>query len=206
MAKSSAKGWASKPAIPRPAQLCYVRPLHWGDKLRYEFFYRPGEFHVHPCVGRLAFLLEPTGVRLHWLTSAGNEEWTGLAPDNAVDVPADRRGPEKLPLKSDDWNALRLAMNGDTLTLELNGQVVYERKLGPDEERVFSLFHYQDRSAVRVRNVVLEGNWPKHLHGLEAVSIATEGQPGRKSGTAEPHRRVGVCEERRACAWLASAI
>src|SRR5439155_16697092 len=28
-------------------------------------------------------------------------------------------------------------------------------------QRIFSLFHYKDRTAVRVRNVVLTGNWPE---------------------------------------------
>jgi hypothetical protein len=174
------KGLGQQLGAPVPSALCYVRPLHSGDKLHYEFFYRPGEFHVHPGVGRLAFLLEPDGVRLHWLTSPSNEEWTGLAPDNAVAVAADRRGPEKLPLKVDDWNSLQLLMNGDTLTLELNGQVVYERKLGTEDERTFSLFHYQDKSAVRVRNVVLEGNWPKHLSGLDAVTIESKASPAER--------------------------
>ena len=199
MAKSWQRGRPSKPAIlVRPARACSCAALHWGEKLRYEFFYRPGEFHVHPCLGRLAFLLEPDGVRLHWLTSSGNEEWTGLAPNNAIDVPADRRGPGKLPLKPDDWNALRLAMNGDTLTIELNGQVVYERKLDADEERLFSLFHYQDRSAVRVRNVVLAGNWSKNLPGLEAVNIATkassaESRAGETSSANRCLRRAPGC-------------
>ena len=183
------KGSAEQAGNPVPSALCYARPLHSGEKLRYEFFYRPGEFHVHPCLGRLAFLLEPDGVRLHWLTATGNDEWTGLAPDNAIDVPADRRGPEKLTLKPDGWNSVRLAMNGETLTIELNGQAVYERKLDANEERLFSLFHYQDRSAVRVRNVVLEGNWPKSLPGLEAVSIAT------KATSAESRARRSLIGE-----------
>ena len=53
---------------PVPSKLAYFRPLRPGETLRYEFFHEPGKTHVHPSLGRLAFLLEPDGVKLHWLT------------------------------------------------------------------------------------------------------------------------------------------
>ena len=49
------------------------------------------------------------------------------------------------------------------MKIELNGTVVYEAKLAADVERLFGLFHYRDQTAVRVRNVVLTGPWPKTL-------------------------------------------
>ena len=86
---------------PVSSRLAYFRPLRSGETLRYEFFYRAGETMVHPSLGRLAFLLEPEGVRLHWMTDDGGTDWTGLAADNAFDEPANRRGDKPLSLKPD---------------------------------------------------------------------------------------------------------
>ena len=58
---------------------------------------------MHPSLGRLAFLFEPDGVRLHWLTHPTDRGWDRPRPDNAVDEPACRRGPDRLPLKSGAW-------------------------------------------------------------------------------------------------------
>ena len=72
----------SRPTRPVPSKLAYFRPLRPGETLRYEFFYEPGKTHVHPSLGRLAFLLEPDGVKLHWLTDTAADDWTGLTADN----------------------------------------------------------------------------------------------------------------------------
>lgn len=156
-----------------PSKLAYFRPLRPGESLRYEFYYQPGKTHVHPSLGRLAFLLEPEGVKLPWLTDRPTDDWTGLAADHAVDPPQGRRG-GKLPLRTDAWNTLALTTTDDGVSLSLNGAVVYEAKLPPDLERMFGLFHYRDRTAVRVRNVVLTGTWPRSLGGLDAVAIAVK--------------------------------
>src|SRR5262249_27061990 len=87
---------------PQPSALAYFRPMRPGETLRYEFFHEPGKTHVHPGLGRLAFLLEPEGVKLHWLTDGG-DDWTGLPPDNAV---SDSGARGKLSLKAGDWNTL----------------------------------------------------------------------------------------------------
>jgi hypothetical protein len=139
--------------------LSYFRPLRPGETLRYEFFYQPGEVMVYPSLGWLAFLLEPERVRLHWLGESDDNDWTGLASDNAVDEPGQEARP--LPLKANDWNQLRISTTADRVKIELNGGVIYERKLEQDNPRTFGLFHYKDRTAVQVRNVVLTGDWPK---------------------------------------------
>ena len=67
-----------------------------GETLTYEFNYTPDETLVHPAVGRLAFLLNPSGVRTHWITD-GEHEWTGIEVDNAIIEPAFRRAAALLP-------------------------------------------------------------------------------------------------------------
>src|SRR5205823_4206441 len=106
--------------------------------VRYEFYYEPGKTHVHPSLGRLAFLLEPEGVRLHWLTDKAVADWTGLATDNAALPPEGRRG-GALPLKAGAWNALTLTCMADGVRIELNGTVVYEAKQAPELEQLFGL-------------------------------------------------------------------
>jgi tetratricopeptide (TPR) repeat protein len=137
--------------------LSYFRPLRRGETLRYEFFYRPGEVMVHPCLGRLAFLLGPEGVRLHWLTENDGSDWSGLDTDNAVEMS------RSVSLKANEWNQLQLSLTADSVKIELNGAGVCERKLEASDGRPFGLFHYKNRTAARVRNVVLTGDWPGKL-------------------------------------------
>ena len=65
-------------------------------QIAYEFYYEPGKVMVHPALDRLAFLLEPDGVKIHRLTD-GAYERTGLTPDNTATSPrtaaARRRSP-----------------------------------------------------------------------------------------------------------------
>jgi tetratricopeptide (TPR) repeat protein len=149
--------------------LSYLRPLRPGEKLRYEFFYRPGEVMVHPSLGRLVFLLTPEGVRLHWL-GENNNDWTGLTADNAVEAQG------SVALKANEWNQLQLSSTADSVKIELNGAAVCERKLAANDGRAFGLFHYKNRTAARVRNVVLTGDWPDKLSEQEmADSFASAG-------------------------------
>jgi hypothetical protein len=142
--------------------LKYNRPMLEDGEIAYEFFHELGKVAVHPSLDRLAFLIEPDGVKIHWMTDAQYDR-TGLAPDN-VTVEADRRrGPDKPPLRSGEWNRLKLAMVGDVVTLTLNDLVVYERPIEPGNRRDFGLFRYADETEARVRNVTYRGQWPKVL-------------------------------------------
>src|SRR5205085_3999082 len=151
-----------KPAPPRSypeSVLYYHRPLLEDGEVEYEFWYEPDKTHCHPALDRLCLLLEPKGVRVHWLTDGGHERG-GLAPENVADEPANRRGPAELPLKAKAWNAVRLTLRGGTIKLALNGVEVYERPLEAANHRALGLFHYTDEGGVRVRNVVYRGQWP----------------------------------------------
>jgi hypothetical protein len=56
-----------------------------------------------------------------------------------------------------------MSLNNDTLTLTLNDVEIYSRKAELANTRRFSFYHDRSRSAVRVRNVVLRGDWPEQL-------------------------------------------
>ncbi|HUQ71741.1 MAG TPA: DUF1583 domain-containing protein, partial [Planctomycetaceae bacterium] len=151
--------------------LRYQRPLVENGTIEYEFFYEPGKLETHPALDRLALLLHPSGIREHWITD-GRHERAELSPDNVADVPQHRRGPAELPLQSGVWNRLKLMLRGQTVAVELNSEVVYERELEPTNLRTFGLFHYVDAGEVRVRNVVMRGDWPKSLPTVAEQELA----------------------------------
>ncbi len=43
-------------------------------------------------------------------------------------------------------------MGADKVTIDLNGQTIYERPLEPTLGRQFGLFHYKDQTSAQVRN------------------------------------------------------
>ena len=154
-----------RPAPPRFAPeraLHYHRPLLEDGEIEYEFYYRPGKSLVHPALDQIAFLLAPEGIRIHRLTTPADAR-SGLSIDNVIDEPANRRGPAKLPLKEHAWNRAVLAVAGDTVTITINGEKVFERSIEPTNQRTFGLFHYADETEARVRKVNYRGNWPKQF-------------------------------------------
>ncbi|MCA9057644.1 MAG: DUF1583 domain-containing protein, partial [Planctomycetaceae bacterium] len=142
--------------------LRYQRPLLEGESISYEYEYQPDAVEVHPVLGRLALLIEVGGVRIHWLTD-GDREWTGLPEDNATLEPLSRRGGREIPLKAGEWNTVTLSRADGKLLLTLNGTLIYERPVDFGGEMQFGLYRDRTRSAVRVRNVVLRGDWPESL-------------------------------------------
>ncbi len=179
----------AKPPIMQ-SRLHYTRPLRSGDTLKYEFWYEPGvaETHVHPALDRLAMILDPEGVKLHWMTESNDGLATaGLPNDNLLDDAAGRRGEGPLALKERDWNSVSLSLMGDVVTVTLNNKPVYERTLEPDNDRQFGLYHDKHTAAVRVRNVVLTGDWPKTFTPeLGSNLTASSRQP-----TADERQRLG---------------
>jgi hypothetical protein len=164
----------------------YHRPMLEDGEISYEFFYdpeiqielpprgpfaglgvsapkrtAPGKALVHPALDRMVCLIEPDGMKVHWLTD-GRWDRTGLKAGN-VEVASHDSAPKKPSLKSSDWNAVKFATKGDRLTVELNGELVYSREIEPTNLRHFGLFHYANESSVRVRNVRFRGDWPTEL-------------------------------------------
>ncbi len=155
---------AAAPETDKVAQshLAYMRPLLDGESLSYEFFYDEGKTTVHPVLGRLTFLIEASGVRMHWLTDNASE-WTGLAADNSIVEPLNRRGSKSLPLKAADWNAVVMKLTDNKVSLSLNGEEIYERPVSDIFNRHIGFYHDRNTVAVQIRNVVLKGDWPEKL-------------------------------------------
>jgi tetratricopeptide (TPR) repeat protein len=147
------------------SRLYYGRPLVDGDQLQYEFWYEPGAggTHVHPAFDRLAMLLDPDGLKLHWMTDGSSPEdaYGGLAADHTLVDASIRRDPVKL--KDNAWNQTVISMKGNIITIQVNGSVVCERPLEDENSRQFGFYHDKHATAVKVRNVTLTGDWPKAL-------------------------------------------
>ena len=150
------------PGSKQESVLKYNRPMLEDGEITYEFFHEPGKVMVHPALDRLTFLIEPDGVKVHWMTDAHHDR-TGLMPENTTVEPDYRRGPASPPLRPNAWNRLKLSLSGDTVTLALNDVVVYERPLEPTNQRDFGLFRYADETEARVRNITYRGQWPRTL-------------------------------------------
>lgn len=149
----------------------YARPMLEDGTIEYEFFFERGQFSVHPALHRMCFLLQPEGVRLHWLTDGKFDE-TGLEPDNMFDEPDCRRGPGMLPLIDENWNKVRLTLTGQILALHLNSVLIYERKIDLTNSLNFGFFHFADQTSAKVRNVTWRGDWPKQLPSVAEQQLA----------------------------------
>ncbi len=135
----------------------YQRPLADGEKLSYEFYYEAGKTEVHPAIGRTAFILRPEGVKFHWMTEP-NSSWSTPA-DNEFPVPGAEAKP--LPLQANQWNQLAMARSGQTLTISLNDEQILQQPCDLFQGDLFGLFHYRNKSSVRVRSAQLRGEWPE---------------------------------------------
>lgn len=162
--------------------LRYHRPMMEDGEISYEFFYDPdakvaeprdnqqqvftaantnwlpGQVSVHPALDRMVLMLEPGGVKLHWLTD-GKYDRTRVSPGNMA--PLDSKKP--LLLKKQEWNAVRVQVRGDELTLVLNGETVLRHPIEPTNQRHFGFFHFVNESTARVRQVKYRGDWPLQL-------------------------------------------
>ena len=165
--------------------LRYHWPLVWDSEVTYDFFYSEGQSVAHPALGRLAFLLNPTGLQTHWITN-GFWDRTELNPLNAQSITGRSA---KLPLKSNAWNAMSLRLTGDTVHLQLNGVLICSDEIEPTNDRTFGVFYDCGEAEARVRNVVLRGDWPKtvppveqqELHGTQAdmLNVSRDALPDK---------------------------
>jgi hypothetical protein len=84
------------------------RPMLEDGTIDYEFFYREGRLTVHPAIDRLCLLMDPDGVKVHWLTD-GMHDRSNLSPGNEIVEPNNRRGESQLPLLNNAWNHVSLS-------------------------------------------------------------------------------------------------
>ena len=161
-APSNPSAQGIEPAVERKQSLIrHNRPLFENETFKYEFF-ASAETMVHPAIGRLAFLLNKDGVRLHWVTDEP-QDWAGLPVDNSIIEPLCRRGPKPLPIKEADWNQLSMSRGNGNLTISLNGTLIYQRSTKDISDSRFGLFHFIGKTKAKIRNAKLTGDWPNRI-------------------------------------------
>ena len=150
----------------------YLRPLCDDEKISLEFWYEEGEYSLSPALGRVAILLEDD-LPLHWISLDDTGIWSGLDTENA-NVDPDAEKPGKLELKEGEWNQMTLSLKDGVLELSVNDQLIMRRAWEPEAGRQFGLFHDPQKHGVRVRNIVLKGDWPEKLPENLLEMVATE--------------------------------
>ena len=151
----------------------YQRPLCDGETLELEFYQdrKPepikGKLRTLPCsisptIGRTAMLLDQPDVALRWIAGEGEKEWLGTDPEQRV-IDPNARQLSKAQFRERDWNALSIRWANGVGTLSINGQPVYERKWETNTAPQFGFYHNPNASQVRVRNIILTGDWPETL-------------------------------------------
>ncbi|MCA9039549.1 MAG: DUF1583 domain-containing protein, partial [Planctomycetaceae bacterium] len=186
------KASEKSPHSTRQSYLYYHRPILDKDIVRYEFFYEQGKTETHPALGRMAFLIDPDQVRLHWIIREDKPHWSGLQFDNSVPLKAGEQLVDQIPLKEGEWNQLQLEYRDKQVRLVLNEVPIVE--LINEQQGIphFGLFHYKDKTELKARNVVLSGDWPEKLSAEEVLQMMnTFGTKlASPKGTEEPVKPV----------------
>lgn len=153
--------------------LMYQRPMEQRGAVEYDFFYEPGRIETHPALDRLGFVIRPDGVHLHWITDSpfGSSD---AAPDNLTFDKTWHRGSDQLPLKPGEWNHAKLELEGSLASFYLNGELVFQRETEANNRRLFGLFRWAGETEVRVRNVVMTGDWPMTLPEIRDQELADQ--------------------------------
>lgn len=149
--------------------LIYQRPVLEDGEIEYEFKFVAGQTHAHPALDRIAFLLEPEGVRLHAITDGKHEydETVDASEANPIE-----RFSAPLTLKENDWNQVRLSFRGSELGISLNGDEITQFQIPSTNQRTLGLFHFSNQSNLLVRKLEWTGQWPKQLPSVDTQELA----------------------------------
>jgi hypothetical protein len=141
--------------------LLYGRPLLDGERFEYEVWQDKDTPAASPVIGLTALLIEDK-IRLHWLPTAREVQSCGISVDNRGDDPQAEQLHEA-KLNDNQWNKVSLRIEGQRLTLAINGTDVYRRPLPTNTPQEFGWLSIPSQPSVRIRNATLSGNWPEQL-------------------------------------------
>ena len=153
---------AQKQVLERQSFLNYVRPLCDGERVDFEFYHDPAVRNAAAVIGRTAYLLRGGKVVLHWITSRLDVRTTGISATNVAEDPAaEVLAPMKL--EPDSWNRALIRLESGLVIRSINGVDVYRRATETKDPQTFGFFCDPSTDAVRVRKVVLCGDWPSEI-------------------------------------------
>ncbi|MDB5348458.1 MAG: tetratricopeptide repeat protein [Schlesneria sp.] len=150
--------------------LSYQRPMRNGETLRYEFFHVPTKTIAHPTFGDVVYLLGEDG-RIE--TGNVGSDWSRL--DGRLATKTLNGSGTAI---TGGWNAVTLSLRGGKLTIELNNKQIASEEVSTTSSRRFGFYHDAARSDLRVRKVVLTGDWPKSFEEVRAaIEMPTPTEP-----------------------------
>ena len=141
-----------------PSWLSYQRPLRDGETVRYECWSQPGVTTTQPTFGETAYKF-------------------GLPPQTEGQANGQTTASGSLAHRTCEadfqsgWNSVALSLRGDLFVMELNGKEVVSENIEPTHSRRFGFFHDAATSNLRVRNVVLSGDWPKKFDAATRAAL-----------------------------------
>ena len=146
----------------KQSSLTYSRPLCEGESIEYEFFHQPETQNASPSIGRIAYLIRDGKISLKWIAVNNNPikpeaESSNIGEDPASEVLA------TIKLESNAWNRVQVRIEGGKVVLSIAGTDVYRRPLEKDSVARFGFYCDPQKDQVRIRNVVLKGDWPTEL-------------------------------------------
>lgn len=139
------------------SKLMYMRPLLDGETVTASFWWKKGEFDLHPGVGRTFFHLSDKGTYPTWGYSQA--ELMQQIPTAKPVSKTDRLAPDVQP-KDDDWNEVVFKRTGELVSVSLNGKEIVEFKT-TEPPRIG--FQRQATRNVRIRSIKLTGDWPEKM-------------------------------------------
>lgn len=141
--------------------LFYCRSLLEGETFKYEFFREGDRVVSHPSLGQLAFMIEPDGVKTHWLAlGTFDNDYRRIKNDNSVVESEYQRGPKNVPVKEGDWNSVTMSRRDNQVEFTLNGELIFARPIPQMDDFRPGFFRYVTAES-KIRNVTLSGPWPK---------------------------------------------
>ena len=146
----------------KQSSLTYSRPLCEGESVEYEFFHQPESQNASPSIGRIAYLIRDGKISLKWIAVNNNTrkpeaESSNIGEDPAAEVLA------PVKLETNAWNRAQVRIEGGKVVLSIAGTDVYRRPLENDSVARFGFYCDPQKDQVRIRNVVLKGDWPTEL-------------------------------------------
>ena len=141
------------------SQIQYMRPLLDGESITIDYWSEKGKFELSPSLGRFYLNLTDRGAVPLWLPSASDLAAVTRIHKDHVRKESDFIRPEVQP-KDDAWNTLVMKRRGDTVSIQLNDELLTEVAIQGHERPGI----YRMSQSVRVRSIVLRGeNWPAEV-------------------------------------------
>lgn len=156
---------------PHEQWIYYSRPLLDGEQMTFEFYHESGAYSVRPTLGRVAVLLDEKKIFKHWITS--DNELFGISTTYRVPASTDEVLGE-VTLKEKAWNTGKLSRDGDQVVFTINERDVLKLPVSEMFNGRFGFLNSPEQFQLKVRNVVLSGDWPTQLPADLFEEVATK--------------------------------